>query len=512
MNNRRFGKRVNWQSHSSGSAPVAVRRQLEIDESLVVIDASEYPFTLDLKTKVKYLGDGAEINILSIQEYSDSGLATAWTSENKFLTIDEKGVLTYTPKGTYLDNLLVIEFEAADANHPPTAQARKAGDMYESFDPSAPDPLGDSQLSAVQGEAVIQVKNDILGDPEKEKEFHDRQWTGPSCSIASAASILKSLGTQVNGKLITYDDVLKSVAVQVDANGNVIGNQPPILTPQGVAEYTYYVKEDESIVVKRNTAIVNGVSTTLSTGWNITQTILTHFKQPSHIGYAKHFSTIVKELEAGNKVMAYVDAGELWQDDYFVRLWNRADAQPVNGPNGTSLGSKNHAIWITGIDYSDPNNIKFIINDTGHETHAGKVYPMEQFIAAWEDSNFIYTATGANTPDLSTQELRRDIDHALLTYFSADSNSSNWFLVRDHAFFHSYITNQDLLGEIEGRFPGTRKKIAQYLYNLKSEERRIWRKFNIDAETIASIYFNADIAEFITEYVGTVPIEDEDAS
>ena len=35
---------------------------------------------------------------------------------------------------------------------------------------------------------------------------------------------------------------------------------------------------------------------------------------------------------------------------------------------------------------------------------------------------------------------------------------TNWHLVRDHAFFHAYITNQDLLAAIERQFPGTRKK------------------------------------------------------
>lgn len=174
------------------------------------------------------------------------------------------------------------------------------------------------------------------------------------------------------------------------------------------------------------------------------------------------------------------------------------------------MNSQDHAIWITGIDYSDPDNIKFIINDTGYDDHAAKTYPMAQFIAAWEDSNFLYTATGGSAPDAFQQNERKFIDDALILHFNIHGDPTSKMLVDDYAFFLSYITNTDLMKEVEKIAPGVMGRAAHYLRNLGIEEKRIWEKYGLDAETIAQVYFNADINEYVDEFVGTVPAEDDD--
>lgn len=39
-----------------------------------------------------------------------------------------------------------------------------------------------------------------------------------------------------------------------------------------------------------------------------------------------------------------------------------------------------------------------IINDSGHPDGAGAAYPLDQFMDAWENSGFYYTATDGSLP------------------------------------------------------------------------------------------------------------------
>ena len=59
---------------------------------------------------------------------------------------------------------------------------------------------------------------------------------------------------------------------------------------------------------------------------------------------------------------------------------------------------------VTGIDTSDPENVKVIITDPGTGDVA-KEYPLDQFMDAWHDSNCFYVATDepapAGTPEMS---------------------------------------------------------------------------------------------------------------
>ena len=489
MKNRRFGKRVNWQSHSSGSAPVAIHRRLEIDESPVFINASEYPFTLDLKTKVKHLGANPEINIIRIREISESSLSTVWTSENNFLTIDEKGVLSYTPKGTYLNNRLVVEFEAADEHHPPTAQARQIGDRYEASTPSPSEPTSRNNLSPVQGKVAIQVKNDILGDPEKAKEFWMHQVDDPTCAVAAIASILASLGRTVNGEPIDYLDVLNEVAVRVDADEDIIGPLPLYLASNGEPQYTVYEDGEGNRIVKMR-----------DTGdkWEIVSRLLKHYNVTSHTGQADHFSTIIRELGAGNKILAYVDGREMRSTDYITKAWEHLENQTFNGPNGTKFTKADHAVWITGLDYTDRQNPVVILNDPGTSRGAGLRIPLEQFLAGWEDGGFMYTSTGNSAPDILTQHKRHDIEWTLYQHFLENPDDGDLHRLTSD-FFYNYINNSELAQKIEAKNPGFKWDIRGYLYDLNQQEKRIFEKYGLDAETINSFYSNVDVSEWLIE-------------
>lgn len=94
---------------------------------------------------------------------------------------------------------------------------------------------------------------------------------------------------------------------------------------------------------------------------------------------------LVNELAQGHKVIVGVDSGELWGDNIFDKIFedNAAD----------------HALIVSGVDTSDPNNVKVILTDPG-TGNLLKEYPMEDFVDAWEDSNCFMMATNDPVPEV----------------------------------------------------------------------------------------------------------------
>lgn len=89
------------------------------------------------------------------------------------------------------------------------------------------------------------------------------------------------------------------------------------------------------------------------------------------------FGDIVEELAQGHKVIVGVNPEKLTNSPFFED----------GGNNGL------HAIWITGVDATDENDIKVIVNDSADPAGAGKTYHLKDFEQAWEDSGYSYVAT-----------------------------------------------------------------------------------------------------------------------
>jgi len=95
---------------------------------------------------------------------------------------------------------------------------------------------------------------------------------------------------------------------------------------------------------------------------------------------------LVKELSQGHKVIVGVDSNELWGNRFVEWL------------NDFFLGeTPDHALLVTGIDTTDPTNIKVIVTDPG-TGEAGKAYPLEQFMDAWSDASCYMCSTDAPVP------------------------------------------------------------------------------------------------------------------
>jgi hypothetical protein len=100
--------------------------------------------------------------------------------------------------------------------------------------------------------------------------------------------------------------------------------------------------------------------------------------------------TLSNELAQGHKVIIGVDSGE---------LWNKGALEGIEDFLG--VHSADHALIVSGIDTSDPDNVKVVITDPGSGDIA-KAYPMDQFLDAWKDSNCFMVATNNPPPVLSS--------------------------------------------------------------------------------------------------------------
>ncbi len=94
---------------------------------------------------------------------------------------------------------------------------------------------------------------------------------------------------------------------------------------------------------------------------------------------------LVNELSLGHKVIVGVDSGELWEDNVLDKLFEDSQAD--------------HALIVSGVDTSDPNNIKVILTDPGTGDLL-KEYPMDQFVDAWQDSNCFMMTTNDPVPEI----------------------------------------------------------------------------------------------------------------
>lgn len=96
---------------------------------------------------------------------------------------------------------------------------------------------------------------------------------------------------------------------------------------------------------------------------------------------------LTSELAQGHKVIISVDSEALWKQHPILH-----EITGVFGLNGAD-----HAVVVSGIDTSDPNHLKVIISDPG-TGDAAKSYPLDQFVKAWQGSDFSMVTTQQPAP------------------------------------------------------------------------------------------------------------------
>jgi hypothetical protein len=118
---------------------------------------------------------------------------------------------------------------------------------------------------------------------------------------------------------------------------------------------------------------------------------------PNHSVMNASVEQLVAELQNGNGVIVGVNSYELWDEG----VWNdiKQFFYDAFGLDTADLNPADHAVVVTGIDLSDPDNPMAILNDSGTPNGAAVRYPLDQFVDAWDNSGFFYTATDIPMPD-----------------------------------------------------------------------------------------------------------------
>ena len=369
------------------------------------------------------------INLVGIEVHSGSIISRTerWSADNPFLTMDPNGIVTYRPSGSYLSNRIRLLVEVTDQNYEASAPAEEAGEVYrgdgdmeepsEGFDEAA------ENTRTEEAEIALTNTSDIIGDAG-DSEYYESQGMNPTCAITATYALLKSGGHIPDD--ISYDDFIRDFSTLVSGHvregavpvstdplryrssdiittGNLIGEDaPPYLLnlPTRVREeigniglYETVVDEDGNILTTRYTTQVEQIF--IPNGQRALTWMLDKTGVEYHTGHASDFTTLIRELEAGHKILVGVDYVELWNNSVITNSQVEAD---IHTPGINTRA--NHAIWITGIDLSDPDNPMIIINDSGQEDGAGQRYTLSTFFSAWEDSEYNFVSVGSDdVPD-----------------------------------------------------------------------------------------------------------------
>lgn len=119
----------------------------------------------------------------------------------------------------------------------------------------------------------------------------------------------------------------------------------------------------------------------------------------NHQKYNANVFDLMSELSQGHKIIVGVDADELWGDSFKGWLHDFYYGE-----------TPNHALIVSGIDTSDPNNTMVYVTDPGNGDH-NKAYPLSQFMDAWKDSTCFMVATDEPVP--STSDYMANFDYEI---------------------------------------------------------------------------------------------------
>lgn len=229
-----------------------------------------------------------------------------------------------------------------------------------------------AQILTRSDNSLIDQRSEIIGVPGIDSEYWQRQ-EGNTCALMAAAGIIRSM----TGEYVSEEEIVQeATASGLYNNGTHPDDFGKILSAYDI---DYHVS-------------VNGTT-----------------------------ADLIRELVYGRKVMVAVDGGELLSNPVYRAV--EAIEDVVNDIFG--FQAADHAIWFTGVDLSDPSDIKVIINDSGVDDGAGKSVSLSVFRDAWEDSGFHYVATDEPPPDL--EQIVSDFDAETGTFPDVSAYFEEYF-------------------------------------------------------------------------------------
>ena len=484
-------------------AVISTHKPFAIDENGV-----RRPFEIDISDQLRVHGGEPpfDINLIGVNVYTFSSIENDRISTEIPATLDEHGILTYNPAGTYLYNALSIRVEIADEAHPPTPDAQIVGAVYEAPFDGPPEPdidprpviIGENLLPG-QVDLEIQMEPGNYGDPEYLAQFWSDQGQTPTCVAAAVGSSLDAMG------LGSYEEVLRRTTVYdvdgeyfvYDANGNFVPGTNTLIQRLGQPIYHAFVALDDN---GNPTYLPNGELSTFDTMFSHKydpvlfkpdstlaykspqEAIFEGFGVESHVTYMTDFTQLIGYLKNGQMVIASVDALELWGSNGALLTeaqenadsdWNEFYTDEVD----PLASGRNHAVWITGIkNINDPENATIIINDSNRlQGEGGAEYSLQRFLAAWEDGEFYALVTGDPLPPRQLP-------------FNEATTGLATRMIRNWPYQAIYDAPEDIRSQFQMAFP---ENFQGELQNYKHPKRLL----NLDIDPEAFIYIVDAIEE-----------------
>ncbi len=149
---------------------------------------------------------------------------------------------------------------------------------------------------------------------------------------------------------------------------------------------------------------------------------------------------IVNQLSQGHKVIVGVDSGELW------------DGNLIDWLKDFFLGdTPDHALIVAGIDISDPANPMVSLTDPGTGQPAA-VYPLDQFMDAWSDSNCFMVSTDVATPEATQSFAENGLTDGHLNEIS-EVDYSTFVQFQNYSHQIDYATQSTQLYDLFQNYP-----------------------------------------------------------
>lgn len=115
--------------------------------------------------------------------------------------------------------------------------------------------------------------------------------------------------------------------------------------------------------------------------------LLEYYGVPTH--HSNGLDNMISDLAEGHQVIVGLDSDEIWHSDNWI----------VNDLRDMFGDQADHAVVVKGIKTNETGEPIVVINDPGYPEGAGKEYPLDQFMDAWQDGNCHYVATDIAPPD-----------------------------------------------------------------------------------------------------------------
>lgn len=474
--------------------------------------SSAYPFKIDVSESLRL--HGAEppfnINMVNVQEFTISDAQRHWEEDNPFVKMDEHGVITYSPQGNYLRNKLVITVEVADKNNPPGIFAAEKGDVYQGE--RSPGEIDREPIVPKGTEVLVNVEDDVIGSPSELAKFWVNQGANGTCLLAAIASILNSEG------IADFEDILSRTVVRINAHGQIIDDNGDVIPLsetgvdiliEGQAPYIQLAEPLLPEVAERFEELSPGITRflapnviypnpNLQQNWGWAEIMFDAYDIPNHTGYASNFATILEELESGNKIVAYVDAKELWQSP-LIDFIDGNDWIPFSAERSI----QNHALWITGVEV-EGDEAFIVVNDSGDPSGREARYPLEKFLDSFEDAEFIYQATGHQAPDNHIQTeryaLQTDISNVVSGRTVTIGGVEHRFpeisdftdLQNFNRRFNDFLKDPDFIDAMDAEVPGFKARVGRYIGSVNEQRERVIRSLGLDPDEIEKIFDDVD--------------------